>query len=55
LEREIKEKQKIQADLEPERLLKEEMDLARRRLPTSTDMIIERITGLVLIEGKEDV
>lgn len=32
MEREIKEIKKIEADLEPERLLREEMDLVRRKV-----------------------
>ncbi|CDW75335.1 UNKNOWN [Stylonychia lemnae] len=53
VEREIKKQKKIEADLEPERLLKEEMDLTKRRV-NSTDLYIERIRGYVLVEGKED-
>ena len=53
IEREMKKQKKIEADLEPERLLKEEMDIAKRRVG-SNDLYIERIRGYVLVEGKEE-
>lgn len=53
VERELKKQKKIQADLEPERLLKEEMDISKSRV-NSTDLYFERIRGYVLVEGKED-
>jgi len=53
IEREEKKKKKIEADLEPERILKEEMDITKRRV-NSNDLYIERIRGYVLVEGKED-
>ena len=39
--------------MEPERLLREEMDIAKRRVG-STDLYMERIRGYVLVEGKEE-
>lgn len=53
LEREIKKQKKLEADLEPERLLREEMDLTKRKIH-SNDLFIERIRGYVLVEGKEE-
>lgn len=49
----MKKQKKIEADLEPERLLKEEMDIAKRRVG-SNDLYMERIRGYVLVEGKEE-
>ena len=49
----MKKQKKLEADLEPERLLKEEMDIAKRRVGLS-DLYMERIRGYVLVEGKED-
>ena len=43
----------MEADLEPERLLREEMDIAKRRV-SGNNLYIERIRGYVLLEGKED-
>jgi len=53
IEREMKKQKKIEADLEPERLLKEEMDITKRRL-NSSDLYFERIRGYVIVEGKEN-
>ena len=50
--KELKEKKKIEADLEPERLLREEMHTVQRKV-ASNDLVIERIRGYVLLEGKE--
>ena len=44
---------KIEADLEPERLLRQEMDIVRRKV-ASTDVYIERMRGYVVVEGKEE-
>lgn len=52
-EREIKEAKKIQADLEPERILREEMDIIKRKVHSS-DLYIERFRGYVVLEGKEE-
>ena len=52
-EKEIKEAKKIEADLEPERILKEEMDVIKRKVH-SQDIYIERFRGYVVIEGKEE-
>ena len=52
-EKEIKEAKKVKADLEPERVLKEEMDMIRRKV-LSQDAYIERFRGYVVIEGKEE-
>jgi hypothetical protein len=43
----------MEADLEPERLLREEMDISKRRVG-SNDLYFERIRGYVLVEGKEE-
>ena len=51
--KEIKEAKRVQADLEPERILREEMDLVKRKV-LSTDPYIERYRGFVVIEGKEE-
>ena len=51
-EKEIKEAKKVKADLEPERVLKEEMDMIRRKV-LYQDAYIERFRGYVVIEGKE--
>ena len=53
MERELKKQKKIEADLEPERLLMEEMDIAKRRVG-SNDLYMERIRGYVMVEGKEE-
>ena len=53
MERELKRQKKIEADLEPERLLQEEMDIAKRRVG-SNDLYMERIRGYVMVEGKEE-
>lgn len=53
LEKAEKEKKKIEADLEPERLLKEEIDLTKRTVE-GTYLFLERIRGYVLVEGKEE-
>lgn len=53
IEKEIKQKKKIEADLEPERLLKEEMDITKRKV-NSNELYLERIRGTVLVEGKEE-
>jgi hypothetical protein len=43
----------MEADLEPERLLREEMDISKRRV-AGNDLYLERIRGYVLVEGKEE-
>lgn len=53
-EKEIKEKKKIEADLEPERVLREEMDRVKRKVLSQNDIYIERFRGYVVIEGKEE-
>jgi len=55
IERETKKQKKIEADLEPERLLREEMDLIRRKVsPQSDSVYLERLRGYVVVEGKEE-
>lgn len=52
-DREQKQKVRIEADLEPERLLKQEMDLVKRKVGPALEPYIERVRGYVLVEGKE--
>lgn len=52
-EKELKEAKKVEADLEPERILREEMDVIKRKV-LSADPYIERFRGYVVIEGKEE-
>jgi hypothetical protein len=55
IERETKKQKKIEADLEPERLLQQEMDLIRRKVsPQSDSVYLERLRGYVVVEGKEE-
>ncbi len=53
-EKEIKEKKRIAADLEPERVMRAEMDLVKRKVLSQNDVFIERLRGYVVIEGKEE-
>ena len=52
-EREEKKRAKMEADLEPERLLRDEMAIAKARV-AGTDLYMERMRGYVILEGKED-
>lgn len=52
-EKEIKAKKKLEADLEPERVMKAEMDIVKRKVLSQIDIYIERFRGYVVIEGKE--
>lgn len=55
IERDIKLQKKVQADLEPERLLREEIDQVKRKVSsTSSDVYIERMRGYLQVENKED-
>jgi hypothetical protein len=55
VEKDIKLKKKIEADLEPERILQNEIDLIKRKvLPGMPDVYIERMRGHVVLEGKEE-
>eukprot|EP00349_Pseudokeronopsis_sp_Brazil_P004444 CAMPEP_0202961792 /NCGR_PEP_ID=MMETSP1396-20130829/5874_1 /ASSEMBLY_ACC=CAM_ASM_000872 /TAXON_ID= /ORGANISM="Pseudokeronopsis sp., Strain Brazil" /LENGTH=207 /DNA_ID=CAMNT_0049681889 /DNA_START=471 /DNA_END=1094 /DNA_ORIENTATION=- len=54
LEKDIKNQKKIEADLEPERILNEEISAEKARVPPSTHMVLERMRGFVLVEGKEE-
>jgi len=50
-----KKSEQIQADLEPERLLKEQMDISKRRINGDKNGIlyIERINGFITLEGHD--
>lgn len=50
-----KKEEQIVADLEPERLLTEEMDFSRRRVngETNGNLYFERLNGFVTIEGQD--
>lgn len=52
VDRQIKEKKKIEADLEPERILREEIDMIKRKVQQQ-GVYIERVRGYVAVEGKE--
>ena len=52
-DRELKKQRKIEADLEPERVLREEMALVKRRVHAA-DLYMERIRGFVVVEGREE-
>jgi hypothetical protein len=53
MDREVKEKKKIEADLEPERIMKLEMEESRKKI-FGNNMMFERVRGYVLVEGKEE-
>jgi hypothetical protein len=53
LERENKQRKKVEADLEPERALKAEMDIVKRKVGTE-DPFVERLRGYVVVEGKDE-